>query len=1380
MGNGWYYVLITNKLPFSLFLHRVGDILLSINGEEVRGKPISRVQEMIKSVPRGTVQLIAKASKASEQTTSNVQRSQSNKSLRNNLPFSSDTSNPQFTRSRNSIQNETSDFQPLPAPPPPVFADVGVDGSRTNGFLRKPSEIRDDVSDLESLPPAPPRPIMPVNPPPMIPEDTEANIVPPEQSFGALIPPPLYNDDGSGSESEVDSIFSALPPPPPKPATTIDVVPAGTSIVTTGGNSSSSSNANYGSDSTIRKLSNNSRSAASLTDSEDNVSPPPAPSRSLQGKRSSAFGSLIFPPDDNDSDGRRRSVDDINSFVAIPPPPLPDGSTFSEDATNSDSSGGKRLKLSLSSEKLSETIRTEASEELESPTQSQTSATSALNFLNTTLSHMDNFAVEDLNAKDNPRAPSPSVFSPPSVFQDQSHSDLDVSPQRSSSPAYGSYASLASAPSGHMPVIKGDHQSESPTESGLKKKGFLSRLKARFLSSNKSKLDDKVARDSKGRTIVHLSYEKNKSMERKGKALKGSSSQPNLPEMLDQTQEYGYGHELKRTTSLDEQSLRTIMDDSNSNTKQVEKRLSVGNLEATEADRILASLGPVSPPPISPPSEWKTADYHNDCEREPEAIANIQKRAPTPPMKLEKSKRRNSPSPYSNRRRSMADILADRRDSRTSPPSTPAPPPPLMLDDEPDTNSSHSRAFVDESVDDGHVSKDTVSREERSRTQSTESTKSPGAFPKNFKPLPKPPVPKKPGLQNILDRSNKSPVSNQDTETSSSSSATSASRPRTNQKKSDSPSRPPLSDERGSRMSLLEFDFPPPPPSEYSSQEEGNYVSLPNCSDVNASGNASVADSDGWGSEFSEAVSATNVQEPKSNGPSEKDLVNPKLQPFLVTKKAELFLKNKPHQKIIDNSDHAETTDSDGWGSEFSDANTIAVEKDLQNPKLQPFFVTPKTGDMTAVLPDILRKKAMNNNEHENISDSDDWGSEFSADITATESEIGINGPRTEDLQDPKLKPFLLNQNFESLKTERTPKDVSSSSLVAANESPTSAKKGKSSRFGFFGKKSETPPRERPPSPSSLASLFRAKKTPKKNDLYAIEARPKTALTPVSTDGVKLRKESLKSPPKPPRPFSMPPIPIPGETNSNLSRLTSRTELHRERSLTSVGYEEFSEPVSPAQKPHEQEYEPIENITLDRKSRGSSRRSLNPIPKPPRLSLCVSDESPEYMNLQAYRDDSSIAGKFDDSRLNGLHYEPEISSETVNFAESSIEFDSPRPLPPVPADDDDIVKCSRPLLNDTELNEMYATVDYAMKRRSKNNSLDVENDNTDSGIQTQRTEESDEPDHQCQQKESQIERSEQEPVLFSEVPGETMKIKVSIYRTLIKTRIFVTREKCYG
>ena len=171
-----------------LFNIRVGDILLSINGEEVNGKPISKVQEMINTVPRGNVQLIAKSSNLSEEAIRRKSISILNAvppDFTPGEPFTQCIPAPSQPHKSESVFSADSDFETLAPPPPPKLNTLPEEDKRKNylGFsysstsrfyqgVERP-DFRDDMSDLESLPAAPPRPKIPLNLPLVVPEQDD-------------------------------------------------------------------------------------------------------------------------------------------------------------------------------------------------------------------------------------------------------------------------------------------------------------------------------------------------------------------------------------------------------------------------------------------------------------------------------------------------------------------------------------------------------------------------------------------------------------------------------------------------------------------------------------------------------------------------------------------------------------------------------------------------------------------------------------------------------------------------------------------------------------------------------------------------------------------------------------------------------------------------------------------------------------------------------------------------------------------------------------------------------------------------------------------------------------------------------------------------------
>ena len=1095
------FIQFSRSLPQEYFLNfssRVGDILLSINGEELTGKPISKVQEMINSVPRGNVQLIAKSSTLSEEAV----RRQSNP-LVDGIPADliRKMSNENLyapPRPPESIFSDDSEFQTPAPPPPPVFDGMGLSGQaidRLSVFSQGPQKgFRDDMSDVESLPAAPPPPSLPSH---LLQLNRMLNKV--EESYNSVGPPSLFAGD-QDDDSDTDSMFTALPPPPPKlspqsftgnPPRNIThqvisplTLPQPQSPYVA---SSSDRGSNNDSESTLRGP-----GSMVSSGSDSSVVPPPARIRDprlpvveetfavqennavesgvefqstgfdLNGSYNHEMNQLendhscdseIYDDDDYD--------DDKSSLYSIPAPP-PKPTLTDPDIESHDHQETNYLKRIPSP---SASIR------------SNRSISSALDFLDSTLlSHTDSFSGE--TPMHEPSDPiSSQLLSPPGWSTPAESNTTPMSLAKSKSTPYGSYTDLSKDSPTHMPIIMGEHLDSDKTTP--RKKGFLNKLKKKFLSSNKTKLDDHVVKDSKGREIVHFTHDKVKSTSNRKSAMKAASSIPSVRDVFSEATDGS----IKRTISLDEQSMRMAneQDMAEMNESHDLKGLPSSVISASQDWQTSGSMEQL------PSSKQLSRPVSRDIGLSLESGID----------RLSRHSRMQSNSPdeapaKGNRRRS----LGGRRMSMESPPRSPAPPPPKSNDvyerieeEAPDSRAGSQKGSqrLSKSVGDlssrSNRSDSDVSLKgrkffKRKNSDGNSSKKSEEAKKSSLKK--KPPSPLLTRLKSIGKSSKtlppESPNSSKrgadklESDGSVSSSSTFSGFENIGGNTKESVARR----KQSSKQSLMKFSFPPPPTGEESS----------------------------GGDTSSDHSSKKAVEESKRGG-----LHSPNAAGNKETKRFSAVLEESESEQVIAAKQEnippspgslkgarAPSFDgSEGWGSEFSDLesvrNTAPTSTDLVDPKLQAFSVPinqlPENFRFRAKTAPNLKKNENNGfpgrspgrgngTASENDSDNESWGSEFSEFKNIKDLPAETNIPRSEDIVNPKLQPFNVTKNKRSSSLENLSKrgKHGNNEIQTENHNPV---KMKSPLLNIFSKK-DTKPGKKSKDKGSKFSLFHSKK----------------------------------------------------------------------------------------------------------------------------------------------------------------------------------------------------------------------------------------------------------------------------------------------------------------
>lgn len=912
------------------YYFRAGDILLSINGDEVKGKPISRVQEMINTVPRGNVQLIAKSSKIDEEIMRRRGSSQMNDISQ---PFLLSKPNENiFTSAKQqpppppeSIFSTESDFQVLCPPPPPVFSLSAVEAIEeqknlkychsTGAYPMTGSDLRDDISDMESLPRAPPRPTMSSN---SLPVSRRLDTV--DEFHGAVNPPSvfgLHNDDHDYDEhddddTDNDSIFTALPPPPPKPNSE-SLKPCNSNFTPFKHQESipteySDRDSSQGSEATIRG--NGSQSCFASSESELSLILPPSRIRNAdlpaveektnfieclhtQRPMSNCYCSM-GDVDRRDSldcnyDSFDYNYDDRKSTGSIPNPPRTIEASHSIGVRGAPEGAPSRSASFRSNDG---------------------SISSALDFLDSTLlPHTDSIDIPTAGLVDSQFLSPPTWSLNPELSSDCC---LDIGENTSpmsllSSKPYGSYTDLSKDTPTHIPVIMGDRPEFSKCTN--KKKGFLAKLKHKFISPNKSKSETPVVMDSKGREIIHFTHEKVKSICNSKSGMRPASSIPSIRDIFPT-------ESMKRTTSLDENSMSAL----NNVDANDERKASKNNRNSS----------------IPTASRWQvTEEVYSESSLDQKASCFARDKGVSFESGIDRiSDSRNQTnrsekgfvvsSSKENRRRS----LTARRMSRTSPPQSPAPPPPIdeVIEKPPRRSSFTSR--LSSSLGD-------LSR--KMQRSDSEQKSGRNEISRDLKSTDRPIVPKKPSLKEkassplldrirSLSRSSKpcrSSVSKRDIDrrkesyivdyfgSASSSSTFSGFDESMVGATLDSVARR----KKVSKQSLMRFDFPPPPPT--AEDSSGDASSDLSCKKI--------------------------VEDGKKTEGKKQENAN-RFSVVLEEKEAESCIMKKSRRTAsLTSTGQASIVGSEGWGSDFSDLESVRTESqknsDLTDPKLQPFSV---------------------------------------------------------------------------------------------------------------------------------------------------------------------------------------------------------------------------------------------------------------------------------------------------------------------------------------------------------------------------------------------------------------------------------------------------------
>ena len=1021
------------------------------------GKPISKVQEMINSVPRGNIQLIAKSSKISEEILrrkSNAQfvniRRQSSKQKYDDVAAPKQPPPPP-----ESIFSTESDFQVIPPPPPPIFdhpsiADNGQQHENLRYYQQDPLDqvgngtFPDDRSDIESLPSAPPRPTLLLN---LHQLNSGLNKV--DESFSAVRPPSVFAGNQE-NDSDNDSIFTALPPPPPKPQIEPSkyINPSYPTQYRDFQSTNSDRGSNNDSEATIRGQYSQPGSGSSGSDSS--LVPPPSRIKNLTlpyvEEKVSAKESYEDLMEGNNYesidwiDTRDRNHDDFDdksSVYSMPDPPNPPslGGATEEIAQSMDDRGAPEGAPSRSLSFRS----------------SNGSISSALDFLDSTLmTHTDS---TDIPAGGSVNS---HLLSPPTwgAGMEASSQDIDDDIAQTSllsSKPYGSYTDLTKDTPTHIPIIMGDHLDAE--KSPGKKKGFLTKLKKRFLASNKNKLDSPNAKDLKGREIVHFTHEKVRAMD-SGEI--GMQSATSIPSMMEVYPEGG----MKRAASLDEQSLKIINDPIHSR-----------ELGAHGANTNRWSM-------LSPSSE----EYACALENASLNSRNVRDKGLSLESGIDRISSSNQeltgrnigPSPSKgNRRRSSA--AAARRMSRTSPPESPAPPPPV--DDsinEIEGKRSRTSSFtsrLSSSLGDltRKFHRSDSKRSEKGRTSSQDDTLIDGPY-----------LPKKPSLK----KKPSSPLLNRIRSIGRSSKSGSPANPKKDleaRKESyivdnygSASSSSTFSEfeeaiagttlesvarrKKASKQSLMKFDFPPPPVAEDSSGDASSDLSSKKGLEDGYSPRATKLEK---GKHFSAVLEETEQKVVKNSN------------------RTSSFLSTGPTGMV----------ESEGWGSDFSDVESVRTEmvskSDLADPKLQPFSVPlnqvssdfrlrTKTAPQTNYAKEgsarpIRKHDALGN-------DADNERNDFSKFKPGT----NIPNGNTINASDAESRTLIRSSSLELKKgrDRNIHKDATGTPV-----------KLKSPLFNIFGKKDVKSEKKSKDKGSRLSGLFHSKKPQSRDKSFSVEGK---------------------------------------------------------------------------------------------------------------------------------------------------------------------------------------------------------------------------------------------------------------------------------------------------
>ena len=252
-------------------IFRVGDNLLAIDNNLLSGKPVSYVTELIRSIPRGKIEILVRScpadllaerkqsiqnsevtlcdSDSSVSTVTNAIDHRSNAATLFSLPLPTDTKSKVLTTRKLTPFQEFTPFIPPPvsfsessneietnlAFDSPVKVENIVNNSGLASSSGHESEGQDDLSDVVSLPAAPPRPRFPTSAASEVfsNDGLEFGGVPDEDSdlesmfscIPAAPPPPKYmfqtesllieNLTTKEKESDAESFFTSIPAPPP-------------------------------------------------------------------------------------------------------------------------------------------------------------------------------------------------------------------------------------------------------------------------------------------------------------------------------------------------------------------------------------------------------------------------------------------------------------------------------------------------------------------------------------------------------------------------------------------------------------------------------------------------------------------------------------------------------------------------------------------------------------------------------------------------------------------------------------------------------------------------------------------------------------------------------------------------------------------------------------------------------------------------------------------------------------------------------------------------------------------------------------------------------------------------------------------------------------
>ena len=999
------------------------------------GKPISKVQEMISSVPRGNVQLIAKSSNLSEE----VLRRASMSVAGNQLPQMTSSLPPKGVES---IFSDESDFRALAPPPPPVFNPQSLAAPNSlKENLSSHKGFRDDISDMDSLPGAPPPPTLPTH---LLPPNSGLQAV--EESFDMIRPPSVFGENVN-EDSDTDSIFTALPPPPPKPQSSNEYSYRAHNVLSSnpeqyGVRSSNSDVASsLDSESTIRGQ--NSQFGIGSSESDASIVPPPPlarfddPELSAIQETAHVLESENFATSNQylmgvDGYGYDDDDDDRSSLYSIPdPPPAP--------------------LLSRAASELSQTEQAQRSKTSRSASMrsnySTGSVSSALNFLDSTLlPHTDGSETPKgrNTGSVNSQLLSPPLWSTTPEASGSSPGERDelspMSLSSSKSLPYGSYTDLSKDSQTHMPIIMGEHFEAG--KSVGKKKGFLSKLKQKLITPSKNKPESQTKKDSKGREIVHFTHDKVKSTNSQQMGLKSASSTPSIKDVFSDAKEGS----LKRTISLDENSMRMLNEGDNS------------------------KVDSLSPDPkssrwslVSPPSDWQTqgADQALSNALGLSLESGIDRMAE--PNSRSQSKGADGSQSKNNRRRSLA--AAGRRMSKTSPPQSPAPPPPEeSISEDATEQTPRKRSFksrLSSSLGDlsQKIHRSDSNSSERSRKGSTGRPKTPDVSKKpSLKKKPSSPLLNRLKSMGRLGRATppESPSgSNRQASyvvpekggSVSSSSTFSGFEDNMGGASKESVARR----KKSSKMSLMKFDFPPPP--------------LPG---EDSSGDTS--------SDLSSKRALEERQSPRGmNNERDKRF-------SAVIEEKEIDQRIEGHVNASPSIENARTTRppsvvmSEGWGSDFSDLESVRVasqtRSDLADPKLQPFSVPlNEISDdfrIRAKTTPVFIGNYQSKKTHVGNDDSDDgsWGSEFS-ELKSAESRDStpLKTPQKPSGKQKKLRKTSSLENI-SKKVKNEQKDPENRNNV----------KLKSPLFNIFTKKETKAERKAKNKESRFSALFHGKK----------------------------------------------------------------------------------------------------------------------------------------------------------------------------------------------------------------------------------------------------------------------------------------------------------------